>query len=774
MKKLIILYSALALSYVSFTQDVNLAWAKQMGGASSDQGNSIAVDASGNVYTTGSFFGTTDFDPGPGTYNLTSFGSGDIFVSKLDASGNFLWAKQLGGADDDRGYSIAVDANGNVYTTGIFSGTADFDPGPGTYNLTTAGAGSIDAFISKLDAAGNFIWAKQLHGVFSTVIGNSIAVDADGNVYTTGTFYYPGADFDPGPGTYNLTPTAGSDIFVSKLDASGNFAWAKRIGGAGQSIGYSISVDAYANVYTTGYFQGTTDFDPGTGTYNLVSAGDWDIFVSKLSASGNFVWAKQMGGASYDVGKSISVDANGNVYTTGIFFGTVDFDPGTGTYNLSSASIVDIFVSKLDASGNFVWAKRLGGASDYDEGRSIAVDPCGNVYTTGRFGGTADFDPGTGIYNLTSSNYDPFVSKLDASGNFVWAIQFSGTGFITGNIGNSIAVDASGNVYTTGQFSTTTDFDPGAGTYNLSSAGDWDIFVVKLTCSFTYFRDVDGDGFGSSVTTTACSTTPPAGYVSITGDCNDNNPGINPNATEICGNNIDDNCDGQIDEGCPNKALLNINDATVYESVGSVTLTVTLSKKTDEAVSVNYKTVDGTARSKANKPNPADYIAKSGTVTIPAGSQTATISVIIIVDNVQESTEQFYVELSKPVNAGIGKSTGTVTILDGAPLNSTIVRTSNVQQQVVNEKQQIATEFILKAMPNPSSSQFTLKIESGNTKEMLNLRVVDVLGKVIEIKNNIFARQTLQIGKNYRPGVYFVEMTQGNDRIVLKLIKQTH
>ena len=109
--------------------------------------------------------------------------------------------------------------------------------------------------------------------------------------------------------------------------------------------------------------------------------------------------------------------------------------------------------------------------------------------------------------------------------------------------------------------------------------------------------------------------------------------------------------------------------------------------------------------------------------------------------------------------------------MDGAPLNSTVVSTSNAQQQVINEKQQIATEFILKASPNPSSSQFTLKIESGNTKEILNLRVVDVFGKVIEVKNNIFAGQTLQIGNNYRPGFYFVEVTQGNNKKQLKLIK---
>ena len=454
-------------------QNVNLVWAKNMGSASFDQGSSVAVDASGNVYTTGYFQGTADFDPGPGTYNLTSAGLEDIFISKLDASGNFVWAKSIGGASYDNGYSIAIDASGNVYTTGYYYDTVDFDPGAGTYNLTSPHV--KDIFVSKLDASGNFVWAKNMGGD-SDAVGYSIAVDISGNVYTTGHFQGT-ADFDPGAGTYNLTSTGQKDIFVSKLDASGNFVWAKDLGGSSNENGHSVTVDASGNVYTTGYFQGTADFDPGAGTYNLTSAGGDDIFVSKLDASGNFVWAKNMGGAFYDDAWSVAVDASGNVYTTGYFRDIADFDPGPGTYNLTSAGQKDIFVSKLDASGNFVWAKNMGGVSS-DVGYSIAVDASGNVYTTGGFWGTADFDPGAATYNLTSSVQDDiFVSKLDASGNFVWAKNMADS---SDAVGYSIALDASGNVYTTGAFNGTSDFDPGPGTYNLTSAGSYDIFVVKL------------------------------------------------------------------------------------------------------------------------------------------------------------------------------------------------------------------------------------------------------------------------------------------------------
>jgi hypothetical protein len=458
-------------SYGGVLDDAVFASAQQFGGGALDSNSKTFVDGAGNVYTVGSFFGTVDFDPGVEAFALTSAGFDDIFVSKLDGNGNFVWAKRIGSSSHyDQATGISVDGSGNVYTTGYFQGTADFDPGIGTLNLTSAG--STDIFVSKLDASGNFVWAKGM-GSGSDDFGTGISVDSNGNVYTTG--HYDGTvDFDPGAGTTNLTNTGGFDNFVSKLDASGNFVWAKGMGsGSSSVIARGISVDGSGNVYTTGSFLGTADFDPGADTTNLTSTDTGrDIFVSKLDVSGNFVWAKGMGGNGTDQANGISVDRLGNVYTTGYYSGTVDFDPGAGTTNLTNTGGSDIFVSKLDASGNFVWAKGMGG-NGTDQANGISVDGLGNVYTTGVFQNTADFDPGAGTVNLTSVGdaTNGFISKLSqVAPNLVPTLTVSATTLGYTENDRAILIDPTATVAD----ADSTDFDTGTLTVNFSANGTVD------------------------------------------------------------------------------------------------------------------------------------------------------------------------------------------------------------------------------------------------------------------------------------------------------------
>ncbi|MCI0527482.1 MAG: SBBP repeat-containing protein, partial [Nitrospira sp.] len=472
----------------------NFVWAAQLGGSSFEESFGIAVDGGGNVYTTGRLSGIADFDPGPGTFNLTSAGFNDVFISKLDSAGNFVWARQLGGTGGEVGNDIVVDGSGNVYTTGNFNGTADFDPGLGTFNLTPIGFS--DVFISKLDSAGNFLWARQLGGISSSNVGNSISLDSSNNVYTTGGFTGI-VDFDPSPGIFNLTSFGSLDVFISKLDSTGNFVSAQRLGGGGFDQGLSIVVDGSGNVYTTGSFDGTADFDPGSGTSNLTSAGFSDAFVSSLgpavppptptptppgptpTPTPTPTPIPSAGGIGNDEGHGIAVDGSGNVYTTGFFSNTADFDPGPNVFTLTSAGGADVFISKLDNVGNFVWARQVGGTGN-DNGREISVDGSGNVHIIGVFNGTVDFDPGPGTFNLTSGGFqDVFILKLDSAGNFVWARQLVGSPG-SFNVGQSVTVDGSGNVYASGEFSDTVDFDPGPNIFNLASIGVDDGFILKL------------------------------------------------------------------------------------------------------------------------------------------------------------------------------------------------------------------------------------------------------------------------------------------------------
>lgn len=473
-----ILFSILFLT-TEILSAQNFEWAKRMGGANPDIVNSIALDADGNVYTLGYFNGTADFDPDTSLFNLTSAGGINIFVSKLDALGNFIWAKRMGGPGTASASAIYVDSSGNIYITGAFSNTVDFDPNAGVFNLTSTGRGDI--FISKLDSSGNFIWAKRMGGI-GTASASAICVDGTGNIYITGDFSDT-VDFDPDSSIFNLTTAGLNDynIFISKLDSSGKFTWAKQMVGIGRDNSISLAIDASGNVYTTGGFSNTVDFDPGIGSYNLTSAGLFDNFISKLDASGNFIWAKKWGGMWQDQSVSIALDTAGNIYTTGSFTSTVDFDPGTGTFNLTSVGVgnFDTFISKLDASGNFIWAKQISGkTAGYNFSNSITLDDTGNIYISGFFKDTADFDTGPGTYDLISTGIeDGFINKLDASGNLIWVKQIESTSRV---VRNSITTDQIGNIYVSGIFDGTADFNPGTGIFNLTSAGSWDIYVNKL------------------------------------------------------------------------------------------------------------------------------------------------------------------------------------------------------------------------------------------------------------------------------------------------------
>lgn len=328
--------------------DINgdLEWAKSIGGSLFDRGTAIVADDAGNVYVTGSFWGTVDFDPGAGTTNLTSTANQDLFLMKLDVNGNLLWANNFGALGNNEGSSLKLDSDGNILLSGFFSGATDFNPGAGSAILNGNANGSQDGFVAKYDEDGNYLWAEKISssGIDQAV---SLSLDTADNVYIAGTFETT-ATLEQGAGTVDLVSNGDRDIFVAKFNKDGELTWAKSMGNNGDDRGEGISVDVYGNCFVTGRFAGTVDIDPGLGSTQLVSNGAfYDAFIAKLDANGNFVWGKSVGSSSTDNGTGIAVDYFNNVYVTGSYSDTVDFDPGVGISEVASKGSEDIFVLKL-------------------------------------------------------------------------------------------------------------------------------------------------------------------------------------------------------------------------------------------------------------------------------------------------------------------------------------------------------------------------------------------------------------------------------------------
>jgi hypothetical protein len=480
-----IVFSSVATSQM---QTPNLEWAFSLGNnysgnTSPDEGHAICTDAHGNTYTTGYFSAQADFDPGSGTTNLNPSGSYDLFIMKSDAAGNFKWAKSFGSPSIDLGSSLAYDDHGCIYLAGGFAGLVDFDDGPGTTLLNSGSA--RDIFVQKIDTLGNVIWTRAMTGSSMTL--NSVYamdVNYDLNAVFLSGYFESTVDFDPGASTDERMTNGGKDIFVQKLDMLGNSIWTCTFGNAGNETGYALISDETGNVYVTGEYEGTVDFDPGVGVVEMTSNGAYDSFILKLNSAGELVWVKSVGGTDWDLAESINLDATGNIYVTGSYSATTDFDPGADIAEMTSNSNTDAFILKLNSSGDYVWAKTISNGEDDDYAKSSVIDSDGFIYTTGYFNGTSDFDPGMDVSNLaTQGTSDIFVQKMDSMGNFVWAQSFGGQG---ADWGKSIALDHENNICMTGFFRNTVDFDPWSETSNLVSNEYSNIFVLKLNQDVHY------------------------------------------------------------------------------------------------------------------------------------------------------------------------------------------------------------------------------------------------------------------------------------------------
>lgn len=398
----------------------------------------ITSDTFNNLYITGQFTGTVDFDPGPGVFNQTSqnvMGGGDFFITKLDSSGGFIWSKQIIGTASESFAADMTYANGALYllyNTLLCDDSLDADPGSAVHKLpyTPSFPGEGNSYLIKLDENGDYVWAKYFLSDIDCQ-GLSLKLDRQQNIIVGGQ-YIGTANFDPGKTNYSLTTTKQQAYFL-KLNKDGNFLWAKSLEGGRHArvyfnCAFDVEVDENGNVYATGKFRDTTDFDPGINKQNLISRGEEDIFILKLNKNGDFVWVKQLGGIANDMGLAISVTDDGKIYasnTLGLTNNPMDIDPNTGIFNVVTPLMGSMHhgIVILDTAGSFIWGGIVAPVSNDLNAYSMATirhDAEGNIYLGSYYRGinmiapgTLDFDPGPDSLGVNYAGvYDMFLTRL--------------------------------------------------------------------------------------------------------------------------------------------------------------------------------------------------------------------------------------------------------------------------------------------------------------------------------------------------------------------------
>lgn len=337
---------------VKFDPNSDYIWSFSIGGNGYEEVKSIKTDNEGNIYITGTFQESIDFDPSANEVSITAESGWDVFIMKLNSFGDLLWVKNLGPYKYLKANSMSLDEDNNIYLTGYFSETIDFNPGNESYNLTASK--SDDVYILKLNSYGEFVWAKSFNGT-SIERGISLVVDSEQNVCLTG--YFEATMFLDSNGDVKLQSKGFTDVFVIKLDKNSNVIWAKSFEGLWSSQSTGIAVDYDDNIYTTGSFKESVDFDPSNNIDTLVSIKEnEDVFISKLDKNGNHLWAKMIGGTREVRSNNIATNTRGDVIITGYYESDCDFDPNEGVVTAPISNRDAMFISALNKEGYFLSA----------------------------------------------------------------------------------------------------------------------------------------------------------------------------------------------------------------------------------------------------------------------------------------------------------------------------------------------------------------------------------------------------------------------------------
>ncbi|QIE58378.1 T9SS type A sorting domain-containing protein [Rasiella rasia] len=417
-----------------------------------------------------------------------------ILVSGTGVAQEYFGTTTYGDLGIDTANSSVMNSQGTIFTGGLYQNSITL--GPDTINIA---GGNADGYVAMHDSDGTPLGVLGFGGGFDDVVID-LAVDANDNLYITG--YFQGAnsmnpfDADPGPGVVPLLQPAfglSRDIFIIKLDSDQQFVWAKQVSnpfgfGPINEDAQTIEVDSAGNVYVGGSFL-LADFDPDPAVDNTLFSADSstpDGFILKLDTDGNFVWVNTYEGAGGIVEvEDIEFDANEDILVLGRFRNQVDLDSGIGTDSYATNGSDDIFVSKIDSDGSYIWGQAFGGAAL--EFSNIITEINNEIYVGGAFSGTVDLDPSAGDNTVTSNgDLDPFFSKFDTDGNYIMSYVFGGETNEDLEDVYDITQGPNGDVFVSGSFVGTSDFDAGPGTANVTSNGIADNYTIQVGLDGVY------------------------------------------------------------------------------------------------------------------------------------------------------------------------------------------------------------------------------------------------------------------------------------------------
>jgi hypothetical protein len=465
LKRLMTLNLLLSLT-ATYAQDLKLQWVRGFTGSGRVGVSKVLADKEQNVYISGYFSGTVDFDLGIGNTSFTAdsgFTDGKSFFAKYDPQGNFIFAHPL----DANILGFVLDMNDNICLGGTFTSTVDFDPGAGKAQLTSVFPN--DVFIAKYDASGTYTKVSQI----SFSASNSFllfTMDTASNLFLTGRFTGT-VDFDPGIGTFPLTATGSHEnVYLVKYNSNGNLDYAFSLNTEYHMS--SVVTDKSGNAYICGKFTDTFDLDPGSGTDSFITQGI-AAYIGKFDPSGQYIKGFMYNGG---LALTMALDDMSNLYVKGFITDSIDIDPGTGVVKLYERDGYKLFLSKYDTDFKFVYGTPFA-AAGMNITNGLLINHKNNAYLFGDYKDTANFNTSGGNGKpISNGKEDGYVTRFDAYGKF-------SDGFSFGNFGydgaKALCVDKKGNIWLTGVFSETVDFDPRTGIANLTNTMQTGVFLAR-------------------------------------------------------------------------------------------------------------------------------------------------------------------------------------------------------------------------------------------------------------------------------------------------------